>query len=223
MARPTLTIADALMYYSEWLDGEKLFDFHSADDRTHEQLAEQFIQHWNKNSRRAKLPDAPDESTPTHVGVFDELPTKATLGEFYKWLEHQGYIDEEVRHSELTREKAVGVFINSWPEDKIPLAGTLRQRKLEAEADDAARTTEARGSISIQSPEFPSPDSLLARAHAHMDAAKMLSDAPSFQGKKPKRDGKSEMEHMVITENLSLLAIAGYLRNILEVADGEEP
>lgn len=148
--------------------------------------------------------------------MADELPIKATLGEFYKWLEKEGYIDEEVRGSTPTLIAAVDTFLESWPEERTPLAGTTRAqaREREAAGEDPASlkniTEENRSNASPQPDGVlitPSPDDLLMRAHENMDMYTVNADGRPVHN----------MRQAVLAENFALLAIAGYLKKIYEL------
>lgn len=56
--KPSMSTRDTLLHFSEWLDSEHLIvgdQADGADKRTHEQLAEQFIEHWEADERGANL------------------------------------------------------------------------------------------------------------------------------------------------------------------------
>lgn len=51
-----LSTQETLFYFSEWLDSEGVIVSDKAgDDRTHEQLAKDFIEHWEADDRGAIL------------------------------------------------------------------------------------------------------------------------------------------------------------------------
>lgn len=57
MAQREMTLEETLQTFSEWIDTEGLIvgDDESGDDRTHEDLARDFIAHWNGSPRGARL------------------------------------------------------------------------------------------------------------------------------------------------------------------------
>lgn len=143
--------------------------------------------------------------------MTDELPIRATLGEFYMFLEREGYIDEEVENSPTTRDHMTSLFINTWPSDRTPLAGTNRALALEREAAAANPDHESLKNITDENRSNASPkpdldvldpDFLLMRAHENMD---MYTS-----------DGHRNMRPAILAENFALLAIAGYLKKICE-------
>lgn len=56
-----MSTQDTLLAFSEWLDGENIChakehdDLTPGDDVTHDDLARQFIEHWESNPQRATL------------------------------------------------------------------------------------------------------------------------------------------------------------------------
>lgn len=52
----TMTTQDTLLAYSEWLDSEGLVKSDQGKDkRSHDELAQAFIEHWESNEDRATL------------------------------------------------------------------------------------------------------------------------------------------------------------------------
>lgn len=75
----TMNLKDTLLAYSDWLDGEELMPKNTSDNRTHEDLIEEFIEHWYAPGNRAPLigdeprksqqPDSEVEADPRQVGM----------------------------------------------------------------------------------------------------------------------------------------------------------
>lgn len=81
----TMTPAETLLAYSEWLDSEKLMGAVAADDqRTHQNLITSFINYWEENPNRALLagstnydddPDLPYENDNKYNDKADIAPS----------------------------------------------------------------------------------------------------------------------------------------------------
>ena len=74
-----MDLKDTLLAFSEWLDTEGIVVYHEGDERTHDDLAREFIEHWESDPHRATLAGrdpvkgvyAPGEPVlpPTRAGV----------------------------------------------------------------------------------------------------------------------------------------------------------
>ena len=53
--RLVMNTADTIQAYSEWLDGEHLLPKDEQDERTHENLVQEFMQYWDSVDGRADL------------------------------------------------------------------------------------------------------------------------------------------------------------------------
>lgn len=55
MDKTFMTTQDTLMAFSEWLDGEGIAVCKTSDKRSHDDLARQFVEHWESDPRRGIL------------------------------------------------------------------------------------------------------------------------------------------------------------------------
>lgn len=54
--RPSMSCRDTLLHFSEWLDEQGMIRGATrSDDRSHDDLAQQFIEHWEADERGADL------------------------------------------------------------------------------------------------------------------------------------------------------------------------
>lgn len=53
--KPSMSTRDTLSAFSEWMDTEKINPSSADDDRTHDDLAQAFIDHWEADERGANL------------------------------------------------------------------------------------------------------------------------------------------------------------------------
>lgn len=136
-------------------------------------------------------------------------PLAKVLTSFYEWLELEGLIEEQVRHSPLIRNTSVSKFLEAhenidWGIYQAPLPGMLPQEPGPNFGEDPYDPADDK-------PAAPDsdPKQLLERALYHQDEYERIH-ALENQAKHP----SPMMHHALMAENLSLLSIASTLIQI---------